>query len=47
MTHTEPAILIENLTKRYGSGSTAVDALKGVDVKSTRTVIGIPGKVAE
>ena len=32
MTTTEPAILIENLTKRYGSGPTAVDALKGVDM---------------
>ncbi len=27
-----PAILIEGITKRYGSGSTAVDALKGVDM---------------
>ncbi|WP_018509192.1 ABC transporter ATP-binding protein [Thiobacillus thioparus] len=27
-----PAILIEGLTKRYGSGSAAVDALKGVDM---------------
>ena len=28
----EPAIHIENLQKRYGSGETAVDALKGVDM---------------
>ncbi|MFA5825560.1 MAG: ABC transporter ATP-binding protein [Gallionellaceae bacterium] len=28
----EPAIHIENLTKRYGEGETAVDALKGVDI---------------
>jgi putative ABC transport system ATP-binding protein len=28
----EPAIHIENLTKRYGEGDTAVDALKGVDM---------------
>ncbi len=27
-----PAIYIENLTKRYGEGDTAVDALKGVDM---------------
>jgi len=27
-----PAIQIENLTKRYGEGDTAVDALKGVDM---------------
>jgi putative ABC transport system ATP-binding protein len=27
-----PAILVEGLTKRYGSGDTAVDALKGVDM---------------
>jgi putative ABC transport system ATP-binding protein len=27
-----PAIHIENLTKRYGEGETAVDALKGVDM---------------
>lgn len=33
MNTNEPAILIENLTKRYGSGATAVDALKGVDMK--------------
>ncbi len=28
----KPAILIEGITKRYGRGSTAVDALKGVDM---------------
>ena len=28
----QPAILIEGLTKRYGTGSAAVDALKGVDM---------------
>lgn len=28
----EPAIHIENLTKRYGEGDTAVDALKGVNM---------------
>ena len=27
-----PAIDIENLTKRYGHGDTAVDALKGVNM---------------
>ncbi len=32
MSTPQPAILIENLTKRYGSGSAAVDALKGVDM---------------
>ena len=26
-------ILIEGLTKRYGKGDTAVDALKGVDMR--------------
>jgi putative ABC transport system ATP-binding protein len=29
---TTPAIRVEGLTKRYGSGTTAVDALKGVDM---------------
>ena len=29
---TQPAIQIEGLTKRYGHGSSAVDALKGVDM---------------
>ncbi|MBK8480918.1 MAG: ABC transporter ATP-binding protein [Proteobacteria bacterium] len=33
MTATEPAIQIENLTKRYGRGTTAVEALKGVDMQ--------------
>ncbi|MDP1645569.1 MAG: ABC transporter ATP-binding protein [Thiobacillus sp.] len=28
----QPAILIEGITKRYGSGGAAVDALKGVDM---------------
>jgi putative ABC transport system ATP-binding protein len=28
----QPAILIEGITKHYGSGSAAVDALKGVDM---------------
>lgn len=33
MTQTQtPAILVEGLMKRYGSGDTAVDALKGVDM---------------
>jgi putative ABC transport system ATP-binding protein len=27
-----PATLIEGIAKRYGSGSTAVDALEGVDM---------------
>ena len=40
----EPAILIENLTKRYGSGPTAVDALKGVDMRIERgEVVGLIG----
>lgn len=29
---TIPAVLVEGLMKRYGSGATAVDALKGVDM---------------
>ncbi|OGU19814.1 MAG: ABC transporter [Hydrogenophilales bacterium RIFOXYD1_FULL_62_11] len=32
MDPTQPAIQIEGLTKRYGRGSSAVDALKGVDM---------------
>jgi putative ABC transport system ATP-binding protein len=28
----QPAILMEGIVKRYGSGSTAVEALKGVDM---------------
>ena len=28
----QPAILVESLTKRFGSGAAAVDALKGVDM---------------
>ncbi len=44
MTTTEPAILIENLTKRYGSGPTAVDALKGVDMSiNPGEVVGLIG----
>jgi putative ABC transport system ATP-binding protein len=40
----EPAILIEGLTKRYGSGSTAVDALKGVDMRiEPGEVVGLIG----
>ena len=31
-TASHPAILVEGLSKRYGSGATAVDALKGVDM---------------
>ncbi|MBK8011761.1 MAG: ABC transporter ATP-binding protein [Deltaproteobacteria bacterium] len=44
MTTTEPAILIENLTKRYGTGPTAVDALKGVDMRiDPGEVVGLIG----
>lgn len=44
MKTTVPAILIENLTKRYGSGPTAVDALKGVDMKiDPGEVVGLIG----
>ena len=44
MTTTEPAILIQNLTKRYGSGQTAVDALKGVDMRvEPGEVVGLIG----
>ncbi len=44
MTTIEPAILIENLTKRYGSGPTAVDALKGVDMRiDPGEVVGLIG----
>lgn len=40
----EPAILIENLTKIYGSGSTAVHALKGVDMRiEPGEVVGLIG----
>lgn len=39
-----PAILIENLTKRYGSGAAAVDALKGVDMRvDPGEVVGLIG----
>jgi putative ABC transport system ATP-binding protein len=39
-----PAILLENVTKRFGSGTTAVDALKGVDmVVHPGEVVGLIG----
>ncbi len=39
-----PAIHIENLTKRYGEGDTAVDALKGVDMSLwPGEVVGLVG----
>jgi putative ABC transport system ATP-binding protein len=41
---TVPAIHIENLTKRYGDGDTAVDALKGVDMTiDPGEVVGLVG----
>ncbi len=41
---TVPAIHIENLTKRYGEGDTAVDALKGVDMTiDPGEVVGLVG----
>ncbi len=44
MTTTQPAILIEHLTKRYGRGATAVDALKGVDMRvEPGEVVGLIG----
>ena len=44
MNTNEPAILIENLTKRYGSGATAVDALKGVDMRiDPGEIVGLIG----
>ena len=40
----KPAILVENLTKRYGQGPTAVDALKGVDLAvEPGEVVGLIG----
>ena len=36
---TKPAILVENLTKRFGSGAAAVEALKGVNM------VVFPGEV--
>ncbi len=40
----EPAILIENLTKTYGSGPTAVHALKGVNMRiEPGEVVGLIG----
>jgi putative ABC transport system ATP-binding protein len=39
-----PAILIEGLAKRYGKGPTAVDALKGVDMRiDPGEVVGLIG----
>ena len=39
-----PAIRIQGLTKRYGSGDTAVDALKGVDMTvAPGEVVGLIG----
>ncbi|MCC6159733.1 MAG: ATP-binding cassette domain-containing protein, partial [Deltaproteobacteria bacterium] len=44
MNSAAPAILIENLTKRYGSGNAAVDALKGVDMTiDPGEVVGLIG----
>ncbi len=44
MNTTQPAILIENVTKRYGSGPAAVDALKGVDMRiEPGEVVGLIG----
>ena len=44
MSTSAPAIVIENLTKRYGSGPTAVDALKGVDMTiQPGEVVGLIG----
>lgn len=41
---TTPAILIQNLQKRYGTGDAAVDALKGVDMHvAPGEVIGLIG----
>lgn len=40
----QPAILMEGIVKRYGSGSTAVEALKGVDmVVYPSEVVGLIG----
>lgn len=40
----KPAILVEGLTKRFGSGPAAVDALKGVDMAvSPGEVVGLIG----
>ncbi len=44
MSTKQPAIVIENLTKRYGTGHAAVDALKGVDmVVYPGEVVGLIG----
>lgn len=41
---TGTGILIEGLTKRYGAGDTAVDALKGVDMYvAPGEVVGLIG----
>ena len=41
-------ITIEGLRKRYGSGDTAVDALKGVDMQvSPGEVVGLVGHQAQ
>ena len=43
-TNTGKGILIEGLTKRYGKGDTAVDALKGVDMRvAPGEVVGLIG----
>lgn len=43
-TNTGKGILIEGLTKRYGKGDTAVDALKGVDMRvAAGEVVGLIG----
>jgi len=40
----EPAIVLAGLTKRYGEGATAVDALKGVDLQvQPGEVVGLIG----
>ncbi|HEY9142901.1 MAG TPA: ABC transporter ATP-binding protein [Arenimonas sp.] len=42
--HTDNGILIEGLRKRYGHGDTAVDALKGVDMRvAPGEVVGLVG----
>ena len=44
METTKPAIIIESLSKRYGTGATAVDALKGVDMRVwPGEVVGLVG----
>jgi len=42
--NTTPAIELRGLCKRYGSGDTAVDALKGVDMRiAPGEVVGLVG----